>query len=210
MIFLSERPAVLGAGRASEVGERAREAEALIKEARRRRRRRWIRGTGAVLLVAAGATTWILHEGPAGPPRAANVTASKPTMAGGCTSAVVYGSLPTWARSGFSPASVAMPYVLGTHGDIVAVLWARHDPLVTPAPPNRNNKLLWVSKLPGSTLQITARRLIGGTTVGPVQLRTVAGGPGPSIIDMPTAGCWQFTLRWSGHTDTVDLPYAAG
>jgi hypothetical protein len=121
---------------------------------------------------------------------------------------------------------MAMPYALGARGDIVAVLWARHDPLVNgarihapptplvvPAPPNRNNKILWVSKLPvpaGSTLEITARRLADGTAVGPVQRRTVGGGPGPSIIDMPTAGCWQFTLRWSGHTDTVDLPYAAG
>ena len=93
------------------------------------------------------------------------------------------------------------------------MLWARHDPLVTPAPPDRANKILWVPKLPvpaGSTLAITARRLIGGAAAGPVQRRTVAGGPGPSIIDMPAAGCWQFTLRWSGHADTVDLPYAAG
>jgi hypothetical protein len=106
-----------------------------------------------------------------------------------------------------------MPYVLGAHGDIIAVLWARHDPLITPTPPGRNNKILWVSKLSGpvgSDLEITARRLTGGTPVGPVQRRTVAGGPGPSLIDMPTAGCWQFTLRWGGHTDTVDLPYAAG
>jgi hypothetical protein len=213
MLFLPERPAILGAGRASEAGERAREAEALIKEARRRRRLRWIRGTGAVLLVAAGATTWVLLDGPAGTPRAANITASRPATADACASAVVYGSLPTWARSGFHPPTMAMPYVLGARGAIAAVLWARHDPLVTPAPANRNNKILWVSKLPvpvGSTLQITARQLIGGTAVGPVQRRTVAGGPGPSIIDMPTAGCWQFTLRWSGQADTVDLPYAAG
>ena len=213
MLFLPERPAILGAERASEVGERAREAEALIKEARRRRRLRWIRGTGAVLLVAAGATTWVLLDDPAGTPRAANITASRPATADACASAVVYGSLPTWARAGFNPPTMAMPYVLGARGDIAAVLWARHDPLVTPAPANRNNKILWVSKTPdptGANLQITARRLIGGTAVGPVQRRTVDGGPGPSIIDMPAAGCWQFTLRWSGHTNTVDLPYAAG
>jgi hypothetical protein len=212
MLFLSERPAIGGAGRATEVGERARETEALIKEARRRRRRRWIRGTGAVLLVAAGVTTWVLREGPGASPRAANTIAAKPAAAGGCASAAAYGPLPTWARAGFTPPGQDMPYVLGTRGDIVAVLWARHDPLVTPTPPDRNNKILWVSKLPaiGSTLEITARRLVGGTMVGPVQQRVVAGGPGPSIIDMPAAGCWQFTLRWAGHTDTVDLPYAAG
>ena len=211
MLFLAERRTPLSAERASDVGARAREAEALIKEARRRRRRRWSCGTGAVLLVAAGLTTGVLLKSPAGAPRAANVTASQPATASSCSSAVVYGSLPTWARSGFSPPSVAMPHVLGSRGDIVAVLWARHDPLVTPTPPNRANKILWVSKLSvGSSLEITARQLIGGTAVGAVQRRTVLGGPGPSTIDMPTAGCWQFTLRWSGHVDTVDLPYAAG
>jgi hypothetical protein len=189
----------------------ALEPEALIKEARQRRRRRWYRGTRAVLLVAVGATTWVLLRHPAGAPRAANVTASQPAAAASCASAVVYGSLPTWARAGFTPPSVAMPHVLGSHGDIVAVLWARHDPLVTPTPPGRANKILWVSKLSvGSSLEITARQLIGGIAVGAVQRRTVLGGPGPSTIDMPTAGCWQFTLRWSGHLDTLNLPYAAG
>jgi hypothetical protein len=212
VLFLAERRALPGAGYASETGERAREAEVLIKEARGRRRRRWIRGMLAVLLVAVGATTWVLLKRPVGAPRAANTTVSQPTAASPCASAVVYGSLPTWARSGFNPPNVPMPHVLGAGGDIVAVLWARHDPLVTPTPPGRGNKILWVSKpsLSAGPLEITAQRLIGGTAAGPVQRRAVAGGPGPSEIDMPTAGCWQFTLRWSGHVDTVDLPYAAG
>jgi len=213
MLFLSERPDIPGAGRTAAADDGAWQSEALIKEARRRRRRRWIRGTGAVLLAAAVAATWVLLDGPAGPPRAANVTASRPAPAGACAAAVAYGPLPSWARMGFQPPTMAMPYVLGARGDIVAVLWARHDPLVTPAPANRNNKILWVSKTPdptGASLQITARRLIGGTAAGPVQQRTVMGGPGPSIIDMPAAGCWQFTLRWGGHTDTVDLAYASG
>ena len=29
----------------------------------------------------------------------------------------------------------------------------------------------------------------------------------PSEIVAPSPGCWQFTLSWSGHTDTVDLWY---
>ena len=212
MPFLDEVPAIPGAERAPEVGERAAQAEALIQEARRRRRLRWIRGTGAVLLAAAGATTWLLLKPPPGAPQAANGTASQPATANACASAIVYGPLPPWARTGFTPPDVAMPHVLSAHGDIVAVLWARHDPLITPPPPGRNNKILWVPKpLTGSSsLEITAQRLAGGTAVGPVQRRVVAGGPGPSIIDMPTAGCWQFTLRWGGRADTIDLPYAAG
>jgi hypothetical protein len=211
--FLAERRTLLGAGHAPAAGERAREAEALIKEARWRRRRRWIRGMLAVLLAAAGATTWVLLKRPADAPRAAGTTAAQPAAASPCASAVVYGPLPAWARAGFDPPGQAMPHVLGSRGDIVAVLWARHDPLVTPASPNRANKILWVSKLPlaaGSSLEITAQRLTGGAAVGAAQRRTVAGGPGPSVIDLPATGCWQLTLRWSGHIDTVDLPYAAG
>jgi hypothetical protein len=211
--FLTERRTLPGAGHAPEADERARQAEALIKEARRRRRRRWIRGILAILLAAASATTWVLLKRPAGTPRAASMTASRPATANPCASAFVYGPLPAWARAGFNPPSMAMPHVLGSRGGIVAVLWARHDPLVTPTPPNRTNKILWVSKLPlstGSSLEITAQRLIDGAAAGAVQRRMVAGGPGPSEIDMPTAGCWQFTLRWSGHVDTLDLPYAAG
>jgi hypothetical protein len=213
VLFLAEQRATRSAEHASEAGQGAREAEALIKEARRRRRRRWSRGIGAVVLAAVGVTTWVLLEPPAGAPRAANVTAPRSVAASSCASAVVYSSLPTWARSGFTPPSQSMPHVLGAHGGIVAVLWAQHDPLVTPTPAGRANKILWVSKLPlagGSPLEITARQLIGGAAVGAVQRRTVLGGPGPSTIDMPTAGCWQFTLRWSGHVDTVNLPYAAG
>ena len=41
------------------------------------------------------------------------------------------------------------------------------------------------------------------------QVRTVAGGPGPSIINLPASGCWRLTLRWSGRADSLDLAYAA-
>jgi hypothetical protein len=35
----------------------------------------------------------------------------------------------------------------------------------------------------------------------------VRGGPGPSIVDLPSPGCWALTLRWSGHVDHLDLEY---
>lgn len=201
---------LVGERRDPPAGEPASAADALIRQARRRRRLRWLRVMAAILLVAVGTSTWSLLNHPSGASRAVSA-ASRPAAASTCASAVVYGPLPAWARSGFNPPTVAMPHVLGARGDIVAVLWKRQDPLAVPAPPGRSNKILWVSRLgAGSSLQITARQLIGGAAVGPVRQRTVAGGPGPSIIDMPTAGCWQFTLHWSGHVDTVDLPYASG
>jgi hypothetical protein len=33
------------------------------------------------------------------------------------------------------------------------------------------------------------------------------GGPGPSIIDLPRAGCWRFTLHWARSVDELDLAY---
>jgi hypothetical protein len=60
--------------------------------------------------------------------------------------------------------------------------------------------------VPSSTLKIHAT--LDGTST--VANRHVDGGPGPSIIDLPKAGCWTLDLRWSGHTDTVRLEYVKG
>lgn len=38
-------------------------------------------------------------------------------------------------------------------------------------------------------------------------------GPGeiyPSIVDVPTPGCWNFTLRWHNASASLSLRYAAG
>jgi hypothetical protein len=102
-----------------------------------------------------------------------------------------------------------MPYVLGQDGKIAAIQFA--NPLVSPPSPRYNNKIPWVSRrpsAPGSDLQISAQKLVGNKPVGPLVNRTVTGGPGPSIIHLPSAGCWQLRLRWSGRSDTLDLRYA--
>jgi hypothetical protein len=98
-----------------------------------------------------------------------------------------------------------MPYVLSDRGDIVAILWATHDPLVVPPAADRNNKILWVSRLGwtlGAPLQIHAA--LADRTV----TRTVDGGPGPSIIDLPASGCWSLDLTWGNNHDHLDLGYA--
>ena len=118
-------------------------------------------------------------------------------------------SLPIWARAGFSDPEPRMPYVLGAHGSIAAILWA--DPLLSPPPKNHNNKILWVSRAPtqpGSDLRISAQRVENSRAVGHTVTRRVRGGPGPSIINLPTAGCYRLSLHWSGHADTLNLDYA--
>jgi hypothetical protein len=114
--------------------------------------------------------------------------------------------LPTWARGGFSSPTPTMPYVLGTNGDIVAILFGQ--PLQSPPAPDRNNKILWVSRVPlqyagNDALKIQAR--LNGSDLAAT--RSVDGGPGPSIIDLPAAGCWSLTLSWGGHQDRMSIPY---
>jgi hypothetical protein len=126
-----------------------------------------------------------------------------------CSAHVTRGVLPSWARTGFSDPRPRMPYVLGARRSIVAILWA--DPLLSPPPRDHNNKILWVSRstpVPGSDLRIVAQRMDGSTPVGPAARRTVMGGPGPSIINMPAAGCWRLRLTWSRHTDSLDVSYS--
>jgi hypothetical protein len=102
-----------------------------------------------------------------------------------------------------------MHYELGTSGEIVALLFA--FPLESPPPASHNNKILWVSRQPvqGTALVIRAQRMVGTTQLGAAVQRQVAGGPGPSIINLPAAGCWSLDLHWSGHSDHLDLSYAS-
>ncbi|MET8200143.1 hypothetical protein [Micromonospora taraxaci] len=155
------------------------------------------------MVLLAGCTT---TTSGAAPTAGAATTAGTPTV---CAARVETGSLPDWADAGFS-GDARVPHVLGAKGDIVAVLFAH--PLRQHRKDGSNNKILWVAQAATTspdptapaTLVITATLDGTDTTV----TREVAGGPGPSIIDVPQAGCWRLDLRWSGHTDTMDLVYA--
>jgi hypothetical protein len=116
--------------------------------------------------------------------------------------------IPVWARAGFSGPEPRVPYVLGRSGRIVAIVFG--FPLRYPPASDRNNKILWVSRTPAkapAALWIRAVQMDGTRTLGPPQRRIVAGGPGPSIVDLPAAGCWRVTLTWSGRKDSLDLEY---
>ena len=125
-----------------------------------------------------------------------------------CEARIDRGVLPEWARAGFSEPDPAMPHVVGRAGDIAAILFG--DPLSAPPAPDRNNKILWVAKrIDGaSDLRITAQRMDGSVALGQAVERTVSGGPGPSIIDLPDAGCWRLALAWGAVSDSLDLEYA--
>jgi hypothetical protein len=125
-----------------------------------------------------------------------------------CASNIATRVLPQWARAGFSGSQPRMPYELGRNGRIAALVFGY--PLLSPPGKDRNNKILWVerhaSRAP-TALWIRAQRMVGKRAVGRPVTRIVAHGPGPSIINFPTPGCWRLTLNWSGRSDTLDLRY---
>ncbi|TMM06998.1 MAG: hypothetical protein E6G02_03290 [Actinobacteria bacterium] len=100
-----------------------------------------------------------------------------------------------------------MPHVLGRSQRIVAALFAY--PLFSPPAARRRNKILWVARRTpdASPLRIHAQRMNGSSPVGTPVTRKVSGGPGPSIVNLPSPGCWRLTLRWSGRVDSLDLGY---
>lgn len=138
------------------------------------------------------------------PPTSASAPAAAADSLPTCAADVPSRVLPEWARTGFSEPNPAMPFVLGDRGDIVAIVFGY--PLYSPALPDRSNKILWVSRVPqepGEPLEIEAR--LDGT--GDPVTQQVSGGAGPSIVDLPAAGCWHLRLMWSGHTDSMRLTY---
>lgn len=130
-------------------------------------------------------------------------TVDPPHRSVSACSPISTGVLPMWARAGFSDPSPVSPFVTSRDGEVVAIIFA--DPLLAPAKPGVANKILWVSKDRTSTgALVISGALEGGAST---MQATVAGGPGPSIIDVPVAGCWRFDLSWGTHQDVIDIPY---
>ncbi|MFC4021765.1 hypothetical protein ACFOW4_28040 [Micromonospora sp. GCM10011542] len=178
----------------------------------------WGRVSVVAVVLLTGCTTTGGSADPVGAPVTTTTKGATATTAGatpaasaatGCGSRVETGPLPGWAAGGFSGDARA-PHVFGAKGDIVAVLFAH--PLARVRTDGSANKILWVPR-PAATPSVTTSpdalaitATLDGTDTRVT--REVSGGPGPSIIDLPTAGCWHLELRWSGRTDTMDLVYA--
>jgi hypothetical protein len=160
------------------------------------------RGIVAVLALSVGVVTLLGFNLPA---------ASWAVVSRGCVSDVSTGVLPRWARAGFSGSQPRMPYELGRNGRIAALVFGY--PLLSPPGKDQTNKILWVERHASqrpTALWIHAQRMSGTHAVGPAVTRVVGHGPGPSIINLPAAGCWRLTLTWSGRSDTLDLRYLRG
>jgi hypothetical protein len=144
----------------------------------------------SVIAVAGGAAALTLALG--------EDTTTPPAGPSACTGNISTATLPTWARAGFSPEGLHTPHVLGSNGEIVGIIFGE---LRAHQPAGTNNKILWVAKNGDGSLHISAQ-LEGSDTT---EIRTV--NIGPSIVDLPVAGCWQMTLTWPGHSDTIAFRY---
>jgi hypothetical protein len=125
-----------------------------------------------------------------------------------CAASVRTGVLPVWMRAGFQTREPRVAHVVGRSGRIGGVVFGW--PLVSPPRETRSNKILWVSRrstVSRAALWIRLQRMEGAAAVGAPVRRVVAGGPGPSIVDVPAPGCWRLTLTWAGRSDTLDLNY---
>jgi hypothetical protein len=128
------------------------------------------------------------------------------TVEPGCEPKVYQDALPAWASTGFQ-GDTRIPHAFGRSNQIVAILFA--NPLLQPPAQDHNNKILWVAS-PASQIQADGSNLVIEAYLDgrgdPVEQK-ILGGPGPSIVDMPQAGCWRFALSWGGRTDLIDLEY---
>lgn len=155
-----------------------------------RRTRTWLAAAATVIAVAGGSAAITLTRG--------GHRTTAPAGSSACAGDISTAALPTWARSGFSPAGLHTPHVFSANGEIVGILFGQ---LRAHQPAGTNNKILWVAKNGPGTLHITAQ--LEGTDTKAT--RTVD--LGPSIVDLPTAGCWQMRLTWPGHSNTIALLY---
>lgn len=182
-----------------ELGRRAPHRTDLADQARRGVRRRRIAVIGPIAAVVA--VLVVLTAIWAGRPGAPGTAAPAPSAC----SPLLTTAPPVWARAGFSGNGYP-PFAYSTGGHLVAIVFG--DPLVAPPATSHNNKILWVTKQPS----LNGNLVITGHLEGTDRSVTIDTGaaPGPSIVDMPTAGCWQLDLSWGGNTDSINLRWAAG
>jgi hypothetical protein len=113
-------------------------------------------------------------------------------------------AIPSWARPANPP--TGLPRVLAPDGNVLAVLFSAP---FSPPMPSQSNKILFIVRQArdGKPLTITATRA-GRQTVHVTQ--SAESGPGeiyPTVVDVPSAGCWHLALAWNGHHSSVNVRY---
>ena len=149
---------------------------------------------------------------PAAAPASVSPSQAVHTLAGGCAGTVLTDSEPPgWSQGGWSHTKGTpwpVPWTAAASGDAVAFVFAgRLVAGPSPRVDGSTNKVLWELREPVQF--IVEGRPAGKST--PVV--TVPGGP--SIVDVPTPGCWTFRLSPTNDASKVStmslevLPHGA-
>jgi hypothetical protein len=110
---------------------------------------------------------------------------------------------PSWAE-GVPP---GLPYAVAKGAKIAGFFFTH--PLRVGHPTNPENKVLWVAAAGpvARTLKITAR-LVGTARPAVHFAFPAASGGGiafPSLIDLPSAGCWHLVLNWQARAADINV-----
>jgi hypothetical protein len=161
-------------------------------------------------LVACSSSTAAAHPSPS-PSVNRQPTSAAEAVPGGCgTTQVFKGGEPDWlTTAGDNNNPKGLPYFITSPATAAGFLFAY--PLRAGNVSNPNNKILWVVGLPrdGSPLRVQGHPLGAGspTTDQSFPADSSPGEIYPSIVDVPTAGCWHFDLSWGKNKTSVDLVY---
>lgn len=132
-------------------------------------------------------------------------------VAGGCGATQVYkGGEPAWlTRAGDNNNPTFLPYAIASPPSAAGFLFAY--PLRAGDVSDPNNKILWVVGIPrdGSPLHVSVHPFNATAPKVDYTFPDNAS-PGeiyPSIVDVPSAGCWHFDLSWGPNETGIDLIY---
>ena len=139
-------------------------------------------------------------------------TSAAESVPGGCGATQVYrGGEPDWlTTAGDNNNPKGVPYFITSPATAAGFLFAY--PLRAGSVSNPKNKILWVVGLPrdGNPLRVQGHPLAASSpTID--ETFPANSSPGeiyPSIVDVPTAGCWHFDLSWGKNRTSVDLVYS--
>jgi hypothetical protein len=166
------------------------------------------------LVVSLAVLTASCHSSPSATSSKASVTtrASTPSprptsrqVKGGCDGTPLkIGRLPRWTLAAKPP--TGLPFAISRHRDVVGILFGY--PLRAGHRSNPANKVLWIVNLARHARPLVlVGRIEGGHRVVHL-LEPADSGPGPiypSNVDVPVAGCWNFSISWGRHTDGISL-----
>lgn len=147
---------------------------------------------------------------PQSTPRTFVPTADAKTLAGGCgQTAVVEGGMPPALIDAAGNNAPRTPYAIA-HPPTVAAFLFGYPPHAPGSGIAYGNKILWVVGTMRTGDLVIDGHPLGASTPTVHMVQTPNSGPGeiyPSGLDVPSPGCWQFTVGWAGQSAEIELEY---